>query len=220
MSDLFQLPEFIDSRGKLTFVEEVTHLPFQIRAVYLLAKEDIPDKILLPSHAFLMAPVGNIMVNSDTILHGINNGILTKPAEDIYLDKSSDSFLLILSEKTISHLTPLQIPFRARRAYFMTDIHKGKSRGNHAHLTTSQLIYSLQGAFEVELDNGTAKKSVRLTSPDFPVEAPIGVWHTLQKFTSDAVCMVFASELFNPDDYISEYSEFLDIIKSSNLKND
>ena len=154
MSDLFQLPEFIDSRGKLTFVEEVTHLPFQIRAVYLLAKEDIPDKISLPSHAFLMAPVGNITVNSDTILHGINNGILTKPAEDIYLDKSSDSLLLILSEKAISHLTPLQIPFRARRAYFMTDIHKGKSRGNHAHLTTSQLIYSLQGAFEVELDNG------------------------------------------------------------------
>jgi hypothetical protein len=35
------------------------------------------------------------------------------------------------------------------------------------------------------------------------------MWRTLDDFSSGAVCMVLASELFDLDDYIYEYDEFL-----------
>ena len=36
-----------------------------------------------------------------------------------------------------------------------------------------------------------------------------GIWRTLQDFSSGAVCMVLASELYDPEDYIEEYVDFL-----------
>ncbi|MDE6460576.1 MAG: FdtA/QdtA family cupin domain-containing protein [Paramuribaculum sp.] len=215
MTEQFQLPEFVDNRGKLTFVEEIAHLPFEISKVYLIDSASVPEKIYLPGKTFLMTPVGSLTIDGTMHFHGIGEGVLADCNTGLSLKVSSGSTLLILSEKPIKSLTPLKLPFRARRVYFMSEIPEGKSRGSHAHLTTSQLIFTLNGKFDVELDNATTKKSVTLTSPLQPVEAPVGVWHTLHSFTNNAVCMVIASELFNPDDYISDYSEFLDISKST-----
>lgn len=219
MSAKYKLPEFVDSRGRLTFVEEVTHLPFEIAEIYLLAGDAIPQNLSLAAQAFLMAPVGCVSVESDHLSNGITGGLLTDSHAELSLSATPESKLLILSAKPIPTLLPLKLPFRARRAYFMTDIPAGKIRGNHAHLTTSQLIFSLNGTFDVVLDNGTTGKSVTVTSDCLPVEAQLGVWHTLENFSADALCMVLASELFNPDDYISDYPEFLEIVNSSR-KND
>lgn len=40
-----------------------------------------------------------------------------------------------------------------------------------------------------------------------------GVWRTLEDFSSGAVCLVLASELFNEDEYIYDYDEFLEHVK-------
>ena len=39
------------------------------------------------------------------------------------------------------------------------------------------------------------------------------VWRTLEDFSSGAVCLVLASELFDEDEYIYDYDEFLEIAK-------
>ena len=36
-----------------------------------------------------------------------------------------------------------------------------------------------------------------------------GIWRQLDNFSSGAVCMVMASELYDEDDYIRDYDEFL-----------
>ena len=36
-----------------------------------------------------------------------------------------------------------------------------------------------------------------------------GIWRTLDDFSSGAVCMVMASELFEEEDYIRDYDEFI-----------
>jgi hypothetical protein len=35
------------------------------------------------------------------------------------------------------------------------------------------------------------------------------MWRDLDNFSSGAVCMVLASEYYNPDDYIRDQNEFL-----------
>lgn len=76
------------------------------------------------------------------------------------------------------------------------------------------MIYALQGSFDVELDNGTFRETVSIIPDKQPVEVQLGVWHTLHTFSEDAICMVLASELFNPEDYISEYPEFSELRKT------
>jgi hypothetical protein len=38
-----------------------------------------------------------------------------------------------------------------------------------------------------------------------------GVWRTLEDFSSGAVCLVLASELFDEQEYIYDYDEFLQL---------
>ena len=36
-----------------------------------------------------------------------------------------------------------------------------------------------------------------------------GIWRDLDDFSSGAVCMVLASEVYQPEDYIRDYDEFI-----------
>jgi len=40
-----------------------------------------------------------------------------------------------------------------------------------------------------------------------------GIWRDLDDFSSGAVCMVLASEVYQPEDYIRDYNEFLEFRK-------
>jgi hypothetical protein len=41
-----------------------------------------------------------------------------------------------------------------------------------------------------------------------------GMWRTLDDFSSGAVCVVFASDVYNEDDYIRTYEDFIDYRKT------
>jgi hypothetical protein len=40
-----------------------------------------------------------------------------------------------------------------------------------------------------------------------------GVWRTLEDFSSGAVCLVLASELFDEEEYLYEYDEFTEWVR-------
>ena len=46
---IIELPKFLDARGNLSFVEQFTHIPFEIRRVYWLY--DVPGGIARGGHA-------------------------------------------------------------------------------------------------------------------------------------------------------------------------
>ena len=72
-----------------------------------------------------------------------------------------------------------------------------------------QLIVAVSGSFSVTLDDGNVKRTVMLNRPYQGLLVVPGIWRTLQDFSSGAVCMVLASELYDPEDYIEEYVDFL-----------
>lgn len=101
------------------------------------------------------------------------------------------------------------VPFDVKRIYYLYDVPGGEARGAHAHRELSQLIVAASGSFRVTLDDGRAKRSFVLNRPYQALYVKPGIWRDLDDFSSGAVCMVLASELYDEKDYIRNYEDFL-----------
>ena len=101
-------------------------------------------------------------------------------------------------------------PFSTKRVYYLYDVPGGASRGAHAHKTLEQLIVAVSGSFKVSLDDGTNKKTFFLNRPYQGLYVRPGLWRDLEDFSSGAVCMVLASEVYQAEDYIRDYDAFLE----------
>ena len=101
------------------------------------------------------------------------------------------------------------LPFDVKRVYYLYDVPGGESRGAHAHRELEQLIIAASGSFTVTLDDGVSKKSFFLNRPYQGLYVKPGLWRDLADFSSGAVCMVLASEVYKQEDYIRDYDEFL-----------
>ena len=101
------------------------------------------------------------------------------------------------------------IPFDIKRAYYLYDIPGGESRGGHGHKALWQLIVAAGGSFTVTVDDVKIKRTFLLNRPYHGLLVKPGIWRTLDDFSSGAVCLVLASETYDPDDYIRDYNDFL-----------
>lgn len=107
-----------------------------------------------------------------------------------------------------------EVPFDVKRVYYLYDVPGGESRGGHAHKALRQLIVAASGSFSVTLDDGKDKKTFVLNRPYQGLYVVSGIWRTLDDFSSGAVCLVLASELYDEDDYIRNYEGFLEFKKA------
>lgn len=101
------------------------------------------------------------------------------------------------------------VPFDVQRAYYLYDVPGGESRGSHAHKTLAQLIVAVSGSFSITLDDGYVKRTFLLNRSHQGLYVVPGIWRTLDDFSSGSVCLVLASQKYDPDDYIRDYDEFL-----------
>lgn len=101
------------------------------------------------------------------------------------------------------------LPFDVKRVYYLYDIPGGESRGSHAHKELEQLIVAASGSFKVTLDDGKVKRTFFLNRPYQGLLVKPGLWRDLEDFSSGAVCMVLASEVYRAEDYIRDYDEFI-----------
>ena len=103
------------------------------------------------------------------------------------------------------------VPFEIKRLYYLYDIPGGEDRGGHAHKELRQLIVAASGSFDVLLDDGINKKVVSLNRPDYGLMVVPGIWRELMEFSSGAICLVLASEIFDNEDYIRDYNHFVNL---------
>jgi hypothetical protein len=111
----------------------------------------------------------------------------------------------------ITPITNLEtIPFSIKRIYYLYDMPGGESRGAHAHKTLEQVVVAASGSFDITLDDGKNKKTVHLARSYMGLHLLPGMWRDLSNFSSGAICLVLASQLYNEKDYIHDYREFLE----------
>ncbi|HXH37733.1 MAG TPA: FdtA/QdtA family cupin domain-containing protein [Thermoanaerobaculia bacterium] len=110
-------------------------------------------------------------------------------------------------------ITPLEetssVPFSIARIFYIYDVPGGASRGGHAHRDVEQLIVSVMSSFDVVLDDGHNRRVVTLNRAYYGLYVPKLIWSELVNFSSGAVCLVLASDLYSEDDYFRRYEEFL-----------
>lgn len=101
-------------------------------------------------------------------------------------------------------------PFDVKRVYYLYDVPGGESRGSHAHRDLEQLIVAASGSFKVTLDDGIYKRTFFLNRPYQGLYVKPGMWRDLEDFSSGAVCMVLASDVYRAEDYIRSYDDFIE----------
>lgn len=105
------------------------------------------------------------------------------------------------------------LPFKPKRCFFVYKVPHTKVRGEHAHKVCEQFLVAVHGEISVVVDDGDNRKEVRLDHPRLGLYVPPGIWGIQYKYSADAVLAVFASHEYEDDDYIRQYSEFLNYIK-------
>ena len=108
----------------------------------------------------------------------------------------------------------VHVPFPINRVFYSYDIPGGEDRGAHAHKECHQFIIAASGSFEVVLDDGTNKRTVTLNRPFWGLHVPPGIWASEQGFSSGSICLVLASHGYSEDDYIRNYDDFLEYVKT------
>lgn len=106
------------------------------------------------------------------------------------------------------------VPFEIKRVYYLYDVPGGATRAGHGHKTLEQLMIAMSGSFDVELDDGRAKKKYHLNRSSYGLYIPRMIWREIDNFSSGSVCMVLASNLFNERDYYRDYQGFLRAAKA------
>lgn len=131
----------------------------------------------------------------------------SKPTKDdlvkfIELPTISDNCLLSFAQHP-------ELPFPIRRVYYMYQNTPGLARGFHAHKKIWQAIFCLQGSFRLVLDDGQKRRDVWLNQAHRGILLEPMVWHEMQDISPDCIMLVFASESYQPKDYIRNYYEFI-----------
>lgn len=106
-----------------------------------------------------------------------------------------------------------QIPFKIKRTYWIYDVPGGEMRGGHAYHKLNEFIVALSGSFDVVLDDGKEKRVYSLNRSYYGLYVPEMLWRSLENFSTNALCMILASEVYQEVDYILDYESFKEMAK-------
>jgi acetyltransferase-like isoleucine patch superfamily enzyme/dTDP-4-dehydrorhamnose 3,5-epimerase-like enzyme len=105
------------------------------------------------------------------------------------------------------------VPFEIRRYFLVFQVPTEEVRGEHAHRAQHQFLLCVHGRCSVVADDGTERQEFLLDAPNLAVYVPPMTWAAQYKYSRDAVLLVLTSGEYDPEDYIREYSEFLELKK-------
>lgn len=106
------------------------------------------------------------------------------------------------------------VPFVVKRYFMVFNVPTAEVRGEHAHRTCHQFLIAAHGHLSVVADDGAERKEFLLDRPDKGLYLPPMVWGIQYRFSADAVLLVFASEHYDPADYIRDYDAwFAEVVR-------
>ena len=100
------------------------------------------------------------------------------------------------------------IPFEIKRVYWVYDVPGGEIRGSHASKKHKEFLVALSGSFDVILGDGFNEQKFSLNRSYYGLYIPNMLWRRLENFSTNSLCMILASDIYKPKDYIRNRNEF------------
>jgi UDP-2-acetamido-3-amino-2,3-dideoxy-glucuronate N-acetyltransferase len=104
------------------------------------------------------------------------------------------------------------VPFVPKRYFLVFDVPNREIRGEHAHHACHQFLICVKGSCAAVADDGKNRKEFLLDRPNVGLHLPPLTWGTQYKYSGDALLLVFASDYYDANDYIRNYSDFLTVV--------
>ena len=175
----------------------------------------------VPSHAIVVGNPANIVGytntkgNSDTasrqpssekhILQPTSvNGVTLRPLHQVQDMRGS----LSVAE------CGKDVPFDTKRCFLVYDVPSREVRGEHAHFKCKQFLVATRGSVRVVADDGTHREEFLLDRPNLGLYLPPMTWGIQYRYSTDAILLVLASEVYDAGDYIRDYDDFLRLTKT------
>jgi acetyltransferase-like isoleucine patch superfamily enzyme len=108
-----------------------------------------------------------------------------------------------------------EVPFLPRRYFVVFDVPGKDIRGEHAHRKCHQFLICVKGSLSVIVDDGSRSEEIVLATPSLGLYLPPMVWCVQYKHDAGTALLVFASDPYDPSDYIREYQEFLESVAAA-----
>lgn len=110
------------------------------------------------------------------------------------------------------------VPFEIKRVYYIFNTLDGVRRGFHAHKNLKQVLICVNGSCVIHLDDGKGNcEEILLNDPSKGLFIESNLWREMYGFSSGAVLLVLASEIYSEDDYIRDYSDFIKYVNGGKL---
>lgn len=101
------------------------------------------------------------------------------------------------------------IPFEIARVFYIYNVKKGASRGDHSHRSCAEVVFAVHGSFTMIVDDGKRRVAVRMNRPNVGILIPPAVWCKLTDFAEGTVCSVLASEKYDEKGYTYSYEDYI-----------
>lgn len=118
-----------------------------------------------------------------------------------------DGFLVVLREER-------QIPFKIRRLFYEYGVKETSLRGKHANKFSRFCMIAVSGSCDVIVEDGVNKTIYKLDKPYKALYLDKMVWKTMTNFSKNCVLLVISDCLYNKDEYIRDFGEYLDLVKN------
>jgi len=103
-------------------------------------------------------------------------------------------------------------PFDIERVYWIYDVPGGRERHGHAFRQARELIVALSGSFDVVLKDASGNMTRHhLARGYYGLYVPELTWRSIDNFSTNSVALVLSSTLYDPDDYIRDFDEYVSL---------
>lgn len=108
------------------------------------------------------------------------------------------------------------IPFEIKRAFYIYGSDADVVRGQHANRQSEFVLINVAGKSKVKVKDGEGNEAIFcLNRPHTGIYLPTMVWKDMYDFSEDSVLLVLASEHYKPNEYIRDYTMFVQEIRDS-----
>ena len=113
------------------------------------------------------------------------------------------------------------IPFEIRRIFYIYGSQSDVVRGEHANRRSEFVLINVAGSSKVRAKDGKGNELIfSLNRPHTGIYLPRMIWKEMYDFSEDSILLVLSSEVYDSQEYIRNYDEFLRVVLQGEQKDE